>query len=43
MQGAPGAKKAKLQGGAAPPAVMYKFHEGFTNAVRRPVYMRDLI
>ena len=24
------------------PAVTYKYNEGFTNAVRRPVFMRDL-
>ncbi len=25
------------------PRVLYKFHEGYTNAVRRPVYMHDLV
>ena len=29
---------------APPPAeVFYKFHEGFTNAVRRPVYTKDFL
>lgn len=25
------------------PAILYKFHEGYTNAVRRPVLMKDLL
>jgi hypothetical protein len=27
----------------APAQVFYKFHEGFTNAVRRPVYTKDFL
>jgi len=34
-----GGKKARRAGA---PSVSYKFNEGFTNAVRRVVYMRDL-
>ena len=34
-------KKARKASGDAP-AVTYKFNEGYTNAVRRVVYMRDL-
>eukprot|EP00898_Chlorokybus_atmophyticus_P003584 jgi/Chlat1/4226/Chrsp27S04307 len=38
---------ASAAGGAQPAhatlPVIYKFHEGFTNAVRRPVYMKDLL
>lgn len=26
-----------------PPGLRYKFHEGITNAVRRPVYIKDLL
>lgn len=29
--------------GAAPHSVLYCFHEGYTNAVRRPVRMADLL
>lgn len=29
--------------GKAGHALRYKFHEGFTNAVKRPVRMKDLI
>lgn len=25
------------------PPVLYKFHEGYTNAVKRPVFMKDLL
>ncbi|KAK9868710.1 hypothetical protein WJX84_007857 [Apatococcus fuscideae] len=39
-------KKAQdeaASGAAAQPPVLYKFHEGFTNAVKRPVLMSELM
>jgi hypothetical protein len=30
-------------GGKAAMAVRYKFHEGYTNAVKRPLRMQDLL
>ena len=34
-----------IAGGSGRPnySVLYKFKEGYTNAVRRPVYMKDLL
>ncbi len=29
--------------GKAGQSVRYKFHEGFTNAVKRPIRMKDLL
>lgn len=39
---APGAAKKKRGGTADDSPAFFKFHEGYTNAVRRPVKMRDL-
>ena len=33
---------AGTEDGKGPP-VLYKFHEGYTNAVKRPVFMKDLL
>lgn len=39
------ATPTKVEESSAPPPaeVFYKFHEGFTNAVRRPVYTKDFL
>jgi hypothetical protein len=30
-------------GGTARPPVLYKYNEGYTNAIKRPVLMKDLV